>query len=183
MCFRTEKYSIIQSHLFLAWPIKTVCESEKQNFVTAHLSVRNCIHTCLPGPANPRGQRNSMESIEYAVSICLRTTYKGSDCSMGSCTQKGIAAPYSPLLMFTAVVVFSRISYLGITVVMRQPLNLSFLLLNNEGNFLAKSPGSRLVGDFLVSCQPAVTSTKVSCQPAGRRPKSLLPASYQNTNK
>ena len=48
---------------------------------------------------------------------------------------------------------------------------------------LARSPASRLAGDFLVSCQPAVTSTKVSCQPAGRRPKSLLPASYWNTNK
>ena len=29
----------------------------------------------LPGPANARKQRNSMESVEYAVSICLRTTY------------------------------------------------------------------------------------------------------------
>ena len=70
--FWTEKYSIIQPHLFLAWSIKTVCESEKKNFVTSHLSVTNCIHTCLPGPANARKQRNSMESVEYAVSICLR---------------------------------------------------------------------------------------------------------------
>ena len=42
---------------------------------------------------------------------------------------------------------------------------------------MARSPASRLAGDFLVSCQPAVTSTKVSYQPAGRRPESLLPAS------
>ena len=76
-----------------------------------------------------------MESIEYAVSICLRTTYNGSGCSMGSCTQKGIAAPYSQLLVFTAVVVFSRISYLGITVVMRQPLNVSFLFYQGSGDF------------------------------------------------
>ena len=34
------------------------------------------------------------------------------------------------------------------------------------------SPASRLAGDFLVSCQPA-----------GRRPKSLLPAGYWNTDK
>ena len=49
--------------------------------------------------------------------------------------------------------------------------------------YLARSPASRLAADFLVSCQPAVTSAKVSCQPAGSRPKSLLPASYWNTNK
>ena len=49
---------------------------------------------------------------------------------MGSCTQKGIATPYSQLLIFTAVVVFSRISCLEITGVMRPPLNLSFLLLH-----------------------------------------------------
>ena len=74
-----------------------------------------------------------MESVEYAVSICLRTTYNGSDCSMGSCTQKGIATPYSQLLISTAVVVFSRFSCLGITGVMRPPLNLPFL--HNEGFF------------------------------------------------
>ena len=34
-----------------------------------------------------------------------------------------------------------------------------------------------------VSCQRAVTSAKVFCQLAGRRPRSLLPASYWNTNK
>ena len=55
---------------------------------------------------------------------------------MGSCTQKGIAAPYSQHLMFTAVVVFSRISYLGITVVMRQPLNLS--IIEQYGKFFTK---------------------------------------------
>ena len=44
-------------------------------------------------------QRNGMESIEYAVSTCLRTTYSVSDCSMGSCTQEGIATPYSQLLI------------------------------------------------------------------------------------
>ena len=54
---------------------------------------------------------------------------------MGSCTQKGIATPYSQLLIFTAVVVFSRISCLEITGIMRPPLNLSFLLLHNEGIF------------------------------------------------
>ena len=43
---------------------------------------------------------------------------------------------------------------------------------------MARSPASRLADDFLVSYQPAVTSAKVSCQPAGRRPESLLPASY-----
>ena len=39
----------------------------------------------------------------------------------------------------------------------------------------ARSSASWLAGEFLVSCQPAVTSAEVSCQPAGRRPKSLLP--------
>ena len=43
---------------------------------------------------------------------------------------------------------------------------------------LARSPASRLAGDFLVSYQPAVINAKVSYQPAGRRPESLLPASY-----
>ena len=37
--------------------------------------------------------------------------------------------------------------------------------------FKEVSPASRLAGDFLVSCQPA-----------GRRPKSLLPAGYWNTD-
>ena len=74
-----------------------------------------------------------MESVEYAVSICLRKTYNGSDCSMGSCTQKVITTPYIQLLISTPVVVFSRISCLGITGVMRPPLNLPFL--HNEGIF------------------------------------------------
>ena len=60
-----------------------------------------------------------MESIEYAVSTYLRTTDNGSDYSMGSCTQKGIATFYSELLIFTAVVVFSQISCLEVKGVMR----------------------------------------------------------------
>ena len=43
---------------------------------------------------------------------------------------------------------------------------------NGKYIILEVSPASRLVGDFLVSYQPA-----------GRRPKSLLPAGYWNTDK
>ena len=101
-------------------------------------------------PSNPRKQRNGMESVEYAVSICLRTTYmyNGSDCSMGSCTQKGIATPYSQLLISTAVVVFSRFSCLGITGVMRPPLNLPFL--HNEGFFTKVQENYNILKDFVL---------------------------------
>ena len=89
-----------------------------------------------------------MESVEYAVSICLRTTYNGSDCSMGSCTQKGITTPYIQLLISTAVVVFSQISCLGITGVMCPPLNLPFL--HNEGIFYQGSGELQHFKDFVL---------------------------------
>ena len=69
---------------------------------------------------------------------------------MGSCTQKGIATPYSQLLISTAVVVFSRISCLGITGVMRLPLNLSFLLLHNEEFFTKVQEIYNILIDFVL---------------------------------
>ena len=80
--------------------------------------------------------------------MCLRTTYNGSDCSMGSCTQKGITTPYIQLLISTPVVVFSRISCVGITGVMRPPLNLPFL--HNEGIFYQGSGELQHFKDFVL---------------------------------
>ena len=64
--------------MFLAWPIKkTVCESEKQNFVTSHLSVTNCIHTCLPGPVT-RGNNGIVRNQLFYYCTVREFFYQGS---------------------------------------------------------------------------------------------------------